>query len=270
MCCTAPAPSRAPPRGERREVRNETGGAARDDSHSSPLSPHFRRAWQGAPGLAVSALVKDYPAPTGLLRVLGGVDLRLRSGESASLMGASGCGKSTLLFVLGAIEFPSAGEVRLDGVDPHELAPDEQARFRRDRVGFVFQDHCLLPQCTALENVLAPTLPDPRPEDAQRAAALLDRVGLSSRRDHLPAELSGGEKQRVAVARALVRQPRLLLCDEPTGNLDGEAARGVADLLLDSGSESGERIVVLVTHDPDLAARFPRRYRMDGGRLSAA
>ncbi len=222
----------------------------------------------GEHGLRVAGLVKDYPAPAGLLRVLDGVDLALGPGEAASVMGASGCGKSTLLFVLGAIEAPSDGEVRLDGVDPHELAPDDQAGFRRDRVGFVFQDHCLLPQCTALENVLAPTLPDPRPDDAARAAELLDRVGLSGRLAHLPAELSGGEKQRVAIARALIRAPRLLLCDEPTGNLDGASAAGVADLLLEAGALDEGRIVVLVTHDADLGNRFPRRYRMQGGRLT--
>ena len=219
-------------------------------------------------GLEVSGLIKDYPAPSGLLRVLDGVDFGLQPGEAASVMGSSGCGKSTLLFLLGSIETPSDGVVRLDGVDPHDLSADEQARFRRDRVGFVFQDHCLLPQCTALENVLTPTLPDPRPNDAGRAAELLDRVGLSDRTRHLPAELSGGEKQRVAIARALVRSPRLLLCDEPTGNLDGESAEEVADLLLEAGALDEGRIVVLVTHDPELAARFGNRYRMSGGRLT--
>ena len=224
----------------------------------------------GNGGLQVAGLVKDYPAPAGLLRVLDGVDLHLGPGETASVMGASGCGKSTLLFVLGAIETPSEGEVHLDGIDPHELAPDDQAAFRRDQVGFVFQDHCLLPQCTALENVLAPTLPDPRPGDAERAAGLLHRVGLSGRRGHLPGELSGGEKQRVAIARALVRAPRLLLCDEPTGNLDGESADGVAALLLEAGALDEGRIVVLVTHDAELGARFPKRYRMHRGRLTNA
>ena len=219
-------------------------------------------------GLEVGGLVKEYPAPAGFLRVLDGVDLHLQPGEAASVMGASGCGKSTLLFLLGAIEIPSDGVVRLDGVDPHELSADEQARFRRDRVGFVFQDHCLLPQCTALENVLAPTLPEPREDDRPRAAALLDRVGLLGRLDHLPGELSGGEKQRVAIARALIRAPRLLLCDEPTGNLDGESAAGVADLLLEAGALDEGRIVVLVTHDAELGSRFPKRYRMQGGRLT--
>ena len=226
-------------------------------------------AGAGQAGLRVSGLVKDYPAPAGFLRVLDGVDLSLRPGEAASVMGASGCGKSTLLFLLGTIEVPSDGVVRLDGVDPHELSADEQARFRRDRIGFVFQDHCLLPQCTALENVLAPTLPEPRADDRSRAAALLDRVGLSGRVDHLPGELSGGEKQRVAIARALVRAPRLLLCDEPTGNLDGESAAGVADLLLEAGALDEGRIIVLVTHDAELGGRFPKRYRMTRGRLSA-
>ncbi|MXW39131.1 MAG: ABC transporter ATP-binding protein [Acidobacteria bacterium] len=219
-------------------------------------------------GLEVTDLVKEYPAPAGFLRVLDGVDLHLQPGEAASVMGASGCGKSTLLFLLGAIEIPSDGVVRLDGVDPHELSADEQARFRRDQIGFVFQDHCLLPQCTALENVLAPTLPEPREDDRPRAAALLDRVGLSGRLDHLPGELSGGEKQRVAIARALIRGPRLLLCDEPTGNLDGESAAGVAELLLEAGALDEGRIVVLVTHDAELGNRFPKRYRVQGGRLT--
>ncbi|MYB31875.1 MAG: ABC transporter ATP-binding protein [Acidobacteria bacterium] len=219
-------------------------------------------------GLEVTDLVKEYPAPAGFLRVLDGVDLHLQPGEAASVMGASGCGKSTLLFLLGAIEIPSDGVVRLDGVDPHELSADEQARFRRDQIGFVFQDHCLLPQCTALENVLAPTLPEPREDDRPRAAALLDRVGLSGRLDHLPGELSGGEKQRVAIARALIRGPRLLRCDEPPGNLDGESAAGVAELRLEAGALDEGRIVVLVTHDAELGNRFPKRYRMQGGRLT--
>ncbi len=218
--------------------------------------------------LEVAGLIKEYPAPGGLLRVLDGVDLRLAGGEAAAITGSSGCGKSTLLFLLGALEDPSLGEVRLDGVDPHDLPPDEQARFRRDRIGFVFQEHCLLPQCTALENVLVPTLPDPRPDDRERAARLLERVGLAGRLEHLPAALSGGERQRVAVARALVRRPRLLLCDEPTGNLDGESADEVASLILDEGRES--RIVALATHDLDLARRFPRRLHLAGGRLREA
>lgn len=221
-------------------------------------------------GLRVAGLAKEYPSPAGPLAVLRGVDLSLAPGEAASVMGVSGSGKSTLLFLLGALESPSAGEVRLDGVDPHELSADRQAAFRRDRIGFVFQDHCLLPQCTALENVLAPTLPAPRPDDRDRAEALLDRVGLSARTAHLPAALSGGEKQRVALARALVRRPALLLCDEPTGNLDGAAAAEVASLLLEPDEADRGRIAVLVTHDRELAARFPKRFRMSEGRLSPA
>ena len=220
-------------------------------------------------GLRVSGVEKVYPSPTGPLAVLDGVDLALAPGEAAAVTGVSGSGKSTLLFLLGALESPSAGEVRLDGVDPHELPAARQAEFRRDRVGFVFQDHCLLPQCTALENVLAPTLPAPRAGDRERAAALLDRVGLGPRARHLPAALSGGEKQRVALARALIRRPRLLLCDEPTGNLDGEAAAGVASLLLEPEPEDASRIVVLMTHDRELAGRFPTRRRLEAGRLVA-
>lgn len=221
-------------------------------------------------GLRVSRLAKEYPSPVGPLAVLRGVDLSLGPGDAASVMGVSGSGKSTLLFLLGALESPSAGEVRLDGVDPHELPADRQAAFRRDRVGFVFQDHCLLPQCTALENVLAPTLPAPRAGDRERASALLDRVGLAARAAHLPAALSGGEKQRVALARALIRRPALLLCDEPTGNLDGAAAAEVASLLLEPDEADRGRIAVLVTHDGELAARFPKRFRMSRGRLSPA
>ena len=220
-------------------------------------------------GLSVSGVVKAYPSPTGLLTVLDGVDLELAPGEAAAVTGVSGSGKSTLLFVLGALESPSTGEVRLDGTDPHELAAARQAEFRRDRVGFVFQDHCLLPQCTALENVLAPTLPAPRAGDRERALALLDRVGLGPRARHLPAALSGGEKQRVALARALIRRPQLLLCDEPTGNLDGAAAAGVASLLLEPDAEDAARIVVLMTHDRELAGRFPKRLRLESGRLAA-
>lgn len=225
----------------------------------------------GAPGgLRVTGLAKEYVSPGGALAILRGVDLSLAPGDAASVMGVSGSGKSTLLFLLGALESPSAGEVRLDGVDPHELPPDGQAAFRRDRIGFVFQDHCLLPQCTALENVLAPTLPAPRAGDRERAEALLDRVGLAARAAHLPAALSGGEKQRVAVARALVRRPALLLCDEPTGNLDGAAAEEVASLLLEPDEADRGRIAVLVTHDRELAARFPKRFRVSEGRLSPA
>jgi lipoprotein-releasing system ATP-binding protein len=181
-------------------------------------------------------------------------------------MGPSGGGKSTLLFLLGALDEPSSGTVRLDGQDPFALSRDELARFRNEKVGFVFQDHCLLPQCSVLENVLAPTLIAPRADYASRARSLLRRVGLEERLDHRPAALSGGEKQRVAIARALIREPKLVLCDEPTGNLDGETAESVSSLLLDPELREN-RILVTVTHNENLADRFPSRTELREGRL---
>jgi lipoprotein-releasing system ATP-binding protein len=176
-------------------------------------------------------------------------------------MGPSGSGKSTLLNILGALEPPTSGKVTLFGRDPFALPEKEQAAFRNREVGFVFQDHCLLPQCSALENVLVPTLVAPKGDHEKRGRELLDRVGLGERLDHRPAELSGGEKQRVALARALVLEPRLLLCDEPTGNLDADSAKTVADLLFDLHSAE-QTILVLATHSTDLAARFPDRRRL--------
>src|SRR5687767_12740627 len=148
-------------------------------------------------------------------------------------MGPSGTGKSSLLYILGALEPPSSGAVRLGGREISSLNPSELADFRNAEIGFVFQDHCLLPQCTVLENVLIPTLIAPKPDDEARARRLVEQVGLADRIDHRPAHLSGGERQRVAIARALVRQPRLLLCDEPTGNLDRSSADNVAAALVD-------------------------------------
>jgi lipoprotein-releasing system ATP-binding protein len=186
-------------------------------------------------------------------------------------MGPSGSGKSTLLYLLGGLEAPSSGTVTLDGEDPYRLSEREQAAFRNRRIGFVFQDHSLLPQCSVLENVLAPTLVAPAAErkpqeDVDRARSLLAQVGLGDRLDHRPGELSGGEKQRAALARALIRNPLLLLCDEPTGNLDRTAAEGVASLLLDL-HQARETILVVVTHSAPLAERFPTRYEMNGGVL---
>jgi lipoprotein-releasing system ATP-binding protein len=202
------------------------------------------------------------------LDVLRGVSFALEPGESASIVGASGSGKSTLLYIVGGLDRPSGGTVTLGGVDPHQLAPAALAAFRNTRVGFVFQDHCLLPQCSVIENVLTPTVVSgTTAEDLARARTLLDRVGLSKRLDHRPAELSGGEKQRVAIARALVRQPQLVLCDEPTGNLDREAAEAVAALLLEL-HERLQTILVIVTHNPELAARCAKRFTLVDGRLA--
>ena len=183
-------------------------------------------------------------------------------------MGPSGSGKSTLLYILGALDAPSAGTVTIDGENPFALGEREQAAFRNRRVGFVFQDHSLLPQCSVLENVLAPTLVAPcradgdAPRSGPRARAPA-QVGLSDRLDHRPGELSGGEKQRAAIARALIRDPLLILCDEPTGNLDRASADTVAALLLDLHAPN--TILVVVTHSAALAERFPVRYEMNGG-----
>ncbi len=190
------------------------------------------------------------------------MSLTLAPGQSLCIMGPSGSGKSTLLYILGTLEPPTSGTVTLDGRDPFRLPEPELAAFRNRQVGFVFQDHCLLPQCSVLENVLAPTLVA-RSRDGlgARARALLEKVGLGERLEHRPAELSGGEKQRVALARALILKPALLLCDEPTGNLDAESAGTVASMLLDLHDRE-KTILVLVTHSADLAARFPERRRL--------
>jgi lipoprotein-releasing system ATP-binding protein len=194
--------------------------------------------------------------------VLSEVSFELPAGAAAAVTGPSGSGKSSLLYILGGLEAPTSGSVTLYGTNPFGLGPGDLAAFRNRQVGFVFQDHCLLPQCTVLENVLVPTLVAPEANaDLARARELIDRVGLADRIDHRPAELSGGERQRVAIARALVRQPRLLLCDEPTGNLDHAAADNVAGILLDL-HRAGETILVVVTHSADLASRLPLRFEL--------
>ncbi|MEW5977655.1 MAG: ABC transporter ATP-binding protein [Acidobacteriota bacterium] len=212
--------------------------------------------------LEVSNLSKSYPTPRGPLSVLENVGLSLVRGDAVAIMGPSGSGKSTLLYVLGALEPPTSGSVKLDGTNPFELEERRLSAFRNRRIGFVFQDHCLLPQCSVVENVLAPTLVGEADGDfKRRAERLLGQVGLADRLDHRPGELSGGEKQRVALARALIRKPLLVLCDEPTGNLDHESAQAVASLLLELHREQ-QTILVVVTHSPDLAARFPIRFEM--------
>ena len=221
--------------------------------------------------LNVNNVSKSYPTPRGELSILSGVSLTLERGDAVAIMGPSGSGKSTLLYILGALERPSSGTVTLDGRDPFTLGEREQAAFRNEHVGFVFQDHSLLPQCSVLENVLTPTLVAPRAGrdaagDDARARGILQQVGLAERLDHRPGELSGGEKQRAAVARALIRNPDLLLCDEPTGNLDRASADAVAALLLDLHA-THRTILVVVTHSAALAEKFPVRYEMGDGRL---
>ena len=222
------------------------------------------------PLLEAASLTKDYPTPRGHLSVLAGIDLSLSLGDALSIMGPSGGGKSTLLYILGALESPTSGTLRLGGRNPFDLDGKALAAFRNEEVGFVFQEHHLLPQCSVLENVLTPTFVAPPAEDYEaRAKDLLARVGLTERIEHRPAELSGGEKQRVAVARALIRNPKLLLCDEPTGNLDPRSAEAVASLLLELHARE-KRILVVVTHSAELAGRFERKLRLDEGKLKRA
>jgi lipoprotein-releasing system ATP-binding protein len=212
--------------------------------------------------LQVSNLTKSYPTARGPLTVLSDVSFSLAPGDAAAVMGPSGSGKSSLLYILGALEPPTSGTVSLDGRNPFQLTPDDLAAFRNSSIGFVFQDHCLLPQCTVLENVLIPTLVARDGTDAAaRARTLVDQVGLGDRVDHRPSELSGGERQRVAIARALIRNPRLLLCDEPTGNLDRAAADNVASLLLDLHRRQ-HTILIVVTHSAQLASNFPIRFEL--------
>jgi len=220
--------------------------------------------------LEISNVGKQYPTPRGPLTVLSGVSLSLNRGEAAAIMGPSGSGKSTLLYIAGALEAPTSGTVTLDGVNPYTAAEKQLAAFRNRAIGFVFQDSCLLPQCSVLENVLVPTLVAPdRASYPVRARELLTQVGLAGRLDHRPAELSGGEKQRVALARALILRPSLLLADEPTGNLDEASAEMVAALLLELHRRQ-ETILIVVTHNPALAARLPRRYELRHANLHPA
>jgi lipoprotein-releasing system ATP-binding protein len=220
--------------------------------------------------LEVSSVTKEYPAPGGALKVLDSVSLQLNRGDAVAIMGPSGSGKSTLLYILGALETPSSGAVTLEGQNPFQLGEKDLAEFRNRKIGFLFQDHCLLPQCSVLENVLVPTLVGAAQEGVEkRARWLLEQVGLNDRLDHRPGQLSGGEKQRVALARALIRDPLLLLCDEPTGNLDRQAAEQVAALLLDI-QQRERKILVVVTHSMELAAHLPRRFHLRDHKLVEA
>ena len=217
--------------------------------------------------LKVENVSKEYSAPRGTLEILSNISLSLSRGDAASIMGPSGSGKSTLLYVLGALEPPTSGTVTLNDQNPFHLNPRQLAAFRNKEIGFVFQDHCLLPQCSVIENVLTPTLvTEANQNHGERAQALLEQVGLHDRHDHRPAELSGGEKQRVALARALILKPQLLLCDEPTGNLDQKSADAVASLLVEVHQRQ-ETILVIVTHNAELASRFPQRFQLSDRHL---
>jgi lipoprotein-releasing system ATP-binding protein len=226
--------------------------------------PAFRRGKV----LEVRNLAKEYPTLAGALLVLSDIEFKLEAGDSASIVGPSGSGKSTLLYILGALEPPTSGEVLLSGRNPYELDEKDLALFRNEMIGFVFQDHHLLPQCSVLENVLIPTLIARDMDDRlpREALGLLEQVGLGPRIHHRPHELSGGEKQRVAIVRAMVRKPQLLLCDEPTGNLDRESAEIVADLLLELHKKQ-QNILIVVTHNLELAAKFRFKFRLTNAHL---
>ena len=221
--------------------------------------------------LRVTDVVKEYPTPTQPLVVLRGVSFEVEAGETVAIVGPSGSGKSTLLNIIGTLDRPTRGSVRIGDVDPFALGAGALAHFRSRRVGFVFQDHHLLPQCTAVENVLIARLAAGRvaDADARRATELLGMVGLADRARHLPSELSGGERQRVAIARALMNGPELLLCDEPTGNLDTKSSHAIGELLLRLAAETNA-ILIAVTHSPALAAMFGRQMRMVDGVLSGS
>jgi len=220
--------------------------------------------------LVVRGLRKEYPTPGDPLIIIAGVSFEMKAGEALAIMGPSGSGKSTLLYILGTLETPTSGSVSVGSRDPFSLGESDLASFRNEQVGFIFQEHHLLPQCSALENVLIPTMAPSSvqspAESKDRALKLLDRVGLSDRVDHRPAELSGGERQRVAIARALVNKAPLILADEPTGNLDRHTADAVADLILELHREENT-ILITVTHSLDLAQRFPQRAELTDGNL---
>lgn len=213
---------------------------------------------------------KSHVTAAGTLSVLRGLNLRVEPGESVSIAGPSGCGKSTLLNLLGALDRPDAGRVLLDGQDLAALDEGALAALRNRRIGFIFQLHHLLPQCTVLENVLIPTLADKKSSSAdertQRARTLLELTGLADKADELPGRLSGGQRQRVAVARAMIKRPAVLLADEPTGSLDEDTAAAIADLLIDLNRQQGVTLIV-VTHSLALAKRMNRRYKLDHGKL---
>ncbi len=219
--------------------------------------------------LDVSGVHKHFATAHDRVEVLQGISFRLTGGDTLAITGPSGSGKSTLLQIVGTLDEPSSGTVEINGSQPFSLPEPELARFRNSTVGFVFQEHYLLPQYSVLENVLVPTLAYPSNDpEAVRAHALelIERVGLSHRLEHRPAELSGGERQHVAVARALVNRPSLLLCDEPTGSLDQATAGAVGDLL--SELHGDDSILIVVTHSLELAERFGRRFELREGLCS--
>ncbi len=220
--------------------------------------------------LSLHQIHKHFGTSPRLVEVLRDISFEIASGQSLAIVGPSGSGKSTLLHLIGTLDQPSSGRIEIGGQDPLAFTEPELARFRNAQIGFVFQDHHLLPQYSVLENVLVPTLAQRSRSAAagDRARDLLQRVGLAHRLDHFPAELSGGERQRVALARALVNQPGILLCDEPTGNLDRTTAQAVANLLFELHREQ-QNILIIVTHSMELAGRCARRCELREGKCFA-
>jgi lipoprotein-releasing system ATP-binding protein len=218
--------------------------------------------------LSAKNVHKVFSGPVAV-QVLRGVSLEMKAGQNLAIMGPSGSGKSTLLHLIGTLDAPTSGEILINSENPFTLSEPDLARFRNRIIGFVFQDHHLLPQFTVLENVLLPAMANPgknASDTERRAKDLLERVGLKERWNHLPSQLSGGESQRVAVARSLINHPSLLLCDEPTGNLDADTAANVAELLFELHRQE-QNILITVTHNPELAARFEKTYRLIHGEL---
>ena len=219
--------------------------------------------------LVLSQVGKSFSTAAGDLVILRDVNLELARGDAVAVTGPSGAGKSTLLYIIGTLDVPTSGSIQILGQNPFAMKPADLARFRNAHVGFVFQEHYLLPQCTVLENVLVPTLAGVKVENVEnRARQLLDRVGMGNRLDHRPGELSGGERQRVAICRALINAPPLLLADEPTGSLDRRTADSVGALLLELAKEQNS-VLIVVTHSQDLANRLPRRMELIDGQLTA-
>ena len=219
--------------------------------------------------LVAKNLSKHYPTRSEPLRILHDLNLELSAGENVAIVGPSGSGKSTLLHILGTLDTPSSGSVLFDGDDPFTMDEQTLADFRNKNIGFIFQEHHLLPQLSVFENILVPTLASGKPTaaDIERAEELIERVGLTDRSHHRPAELSGGERERVAVARALINKPMLLLADEPTGNLDHENARQIGELLLDIQRQE-QMILVVVTHSQELSQKLDQQLELSAGQLT--
>lgn len=222
--------------------------------------------------ISVQNLSKSYQTPGETIQVLTDLNLTLDPGDTASIVGPSGCGKSTLLNLLGALDRPTSGSIIIDGQDIASFTDPQASAFRNHSLGFIFQQHHLLPQLTVLENVLIPRLAgdwsEPASTTEQRARQLLETVGLSHRLNHLPWQLSGGEKLRTAVARALINQPKLILADEPTGSLDPTSTETIADLLLTLNQTQNVTLIV-VTHNPDLARRMAKPFELKSGKLQS-